>query len=238
MDFINRLISKSNIKVISIHPKGQDRIGNFSWLFATLFFFAVIFFCLTIYNVVKDNIKEDSTYYKFFSLTIIDTKTCCSTLLTLIGLLLVRHHFVLGFRPIIAYERLISKASSHPNFSNCNVWQVKIKNVGLGPAVFSQFQFRAQKQGLSSSEYFMDFTETEHWLQQNGFVPEKDFSLWTISKGATLPSKDQLVIFELKLTNQTRLDQLDLLVTFKGVVGGAYQKELYLIPRLGIPNFS
>lgn len=220
------------------HPGPQVKIFNFSWIIFILLCFTVLFLLLSVYCLVKDNLDTNNRYYHYFTLNIFDSKTCCAAFMSLVGLLIVRYHFVIGYRPILVYESAKTKSAAHPNFANQIVWQVKIKNVGPGPAVFSNLKFRIHEGSPAFENYKLSFDDVDRELEKRGFVSERDFFLTIISKGAAFPNKEQLTIFELRLPANNPFPSIDMQIKFKGLVGGTYQKEIYLLPRKGIGAFN
>ena len=195
-----------------------------------------MFFLLTVCAIIKQNYSHLGSLNLKSSLEILDSKTACSLFATFFGLLLVRHQFILGFKPRIVYECVKTTSAFHPELTGKGIlWQVKIKNVGLGVSVFSSYKFKIGIESITEGEY-QDFNTAIEDLKKNGFFPEEDFYLSNITSGGALPSKEDKIIFEILLPVGYKIKQIDLRMFFEGYLGGRYRKDVYLIPRLGIPN--
>jgi len=189
---------------------------------------------LLIYSILQENIDLiNKRYHTYFGMRILDTKTCASLFITLIGLLLVRHHFLIGFMPILVYEtRRTKKPTFDAIFENCEVWQVKVKNVGLGAAKILKYEFRLNQSEIEDTSHDKNFDETIVALNDINIVYDKDFCLEEITSGYTLPSKDEMIIFEINTAILSKLRQLDLQITFSGLLGNRFVKDVFLIPRI------
>jgi hypothetical protein len=220
----------------NFYPGPQTRLPKFNWLFFFLSLLTFLFFLLTVYAVVKSNPGLGSTQSKeFFSLELLDTKTACTIFVSLVGLLLLRHQFVIGYRPKLIYEGSKKDAANHPELPENNlVWQVKIKNVGLGTAIFSDFKFRLSLNQTEDKSYDLGFFDTVEKLEEEGFRFEEDYYLANITNGYAMTTKEEKIVFEVILPKGHGIKQLDLKMTFEGYLGGKYRKEVYIIPRRGI----
>lgn len=169
----------------------------------------------------------------YFNLKILDTKSAITIFVSTLGLTLIRNQFLLGFKPRIIYEGVkLKKGTIDFLHSTENVWSVKIKNVGLGAAVIETYKFR-----LNPNEGFdLTYHEVIEHLKGKNLYREKDFFLNNITQGYTISAKDNLVIFELVLFRSEVLSCLDVQMTFQGFLGARYIKEVFCIPRNGIPN--
>ena len=223
-------------KIDKDYPGPQKALPSFNRLFFCLFLLTAFSFGLTIYAVLKSNSYFlTSPFQKYFSFEILDTKTASTIFVTFISLLLVRHQFVIGFKPKIIYECKKTKTSVNPELDHGGIlWQVKIRNVGLGTAIFSSYVFRVGLLQVSESDYNKEFTEIIEELKTQGLYYEEDYYLSNITNGYAMPSKDERILFEVRLPNGYAIKQIDVKMVFSGYLGGKYHKEVYLIPRRGI----
>ena len=93
--------------------------------------------------------------------------------------------------------------------------------------------------GLDSTDEtqpFVDFPAIIQKLRAAGFILDKDYFLTNITSGGAMSTKEEKVIFEMVLPPPHQLVQLDLRITFEGYIGGRYIKDIFLIPRAGIPG--
>lgn len=225
-----------NRNITKTHPGPQTQIHRFNAVFSFLLLFTIIFFLLTIYAIFKQNFEYFSLPELENSIEILDTKTACSLFATFLGLLLVRNQFIVGSKPKIVYECVKTKSSSNPELENKGIlWQVRMHNVGLGAAAFLSYKFRVGIDCINDGEY-VDYATTIEELKKNGLLLEEDFYLLNITFGGAMSAKDQQIIFEILLSVGYKIKQIDARVIFEGYLGGRYQKDMYLIPRLGIPN--
>jgi hypothetical protein len=218
------------------HPGPQIKLRKFNAVFSFLLACTIIFFLLTIYAILKQNFNLLRLPELEHAIEILDTKTACTLFATFLGLLLVRHQFIVGLQPRFVYECAKVKSASNPEFDDKGiVWRVKIQNVGLGAAAFVSCKFRIGINSINSGQFF-DYKMTIENLRKNGFSLEKDFYLLNITFGSAMSAKDFKIIFEILIPAAQKIKQLDMRIVFTGYLGGKYQKDLYLIPRLGIPS--
>ncbi|PPK98284.1 hypothetical protein [Parapedobacter indicus] len=220
--------------MIRIHGGAQRKIWAVNFILLFLMALTCLMAILLIYSILQENIDLiNKRYHTYFGMRILDTKTCASLFITLIGLLLVRHHFLIGFMPILVYEtRRTKKPTFDAIFENCEVWQVKVKNVGLGAAKILKYEFRLNQSEIEDTSHDKNFDETIVALNDINIVYDKDFCLEEITSGYTLPSKDEMIIFEINTAILSKLRQLDLQITFSGLLGNRFVKDVFLIPRI------
>lgn len=222
-----------NPNKIKNYPGAQKSIWRVNSIMTLLILLTLIFFCLTIHATLQNNpglIGARDWLKEISALNLLDIKTSCSIFVSLLGLILVRHHFILGFKPRIIYET----NKSIDETTKIEYWEVRVKNVGLGAAVIKKYVFRLNISSIDNKEYDCDFQELIETLQSHNIFLEKDFMLGNLTKGYTLTSKKEKVIFKICLPKAFGIKQLDLKMIFIGFLGGKYKKEVYLIPRRGI----
>jgi hypothetical protein len=217
--------------ITSIYPGPQKRKFRFELTLFTLYFLLLIFLIFSGYAFIQENQLSSKQIFKY---KLLDLKSAITILFTVAGLILVRKHFVLGLMPRIIYEaRKHDKEKTWLLNSNESVWAVKIKNVGLGPAIMLSISFRLKVDG----EY-MGYQKFIEELRLKGLCLERDFYLSNITLGYTIPSKDEACIFEVVINKTIDLKCLDVKMEFKGLLGEKYSKVVYCIPRLGINRTS
>jgi hypothetical protein len=219
--------------MMRIHGGAQRKIWVVNFILFFLVTLTVIMAGLLVYGVLQEN-KDliNKKYHYYFAVKILDTKTCASLFITLIGLILVRHHFLIGFMPILVYEtRRTKKPSYDAIFQDCEVWQVKIRNVGLGAAKILKYEFRVGQTSISEDDHDQDYDEVTKLLHSINIVHDRDYCMEEITSGYTLPSKDEILIFEMNTAMLSKIKQLDLQITFSGLLGGRFIKDVFLIPR-------
>jgi hypothetical protein len=201
--------------------------------------FIILFFLLTVYALLIDN--QDLLHLPWLKrpVKLLDAKTACTLFATFLGMLLIRNQFIIGSKPRLIYSSSKVKPGKHPEFdSNKICRQVKLVNAGLGAASFSKYEFRMGLDSTGDTQPFVDFASIIQKLQAAGFILDKDYFLTNITSGGAMSSKEEKVIFELVLPPAHQLVQLDLRITFEGYIGGRYVKDIFLIPRAGIPGFA
>ena len=220
------------------YPGSQKKLRSFNSLFFLLSLMAGIFLLLTIYSILRDNLYDARINYpRWLWLNILDTKTACTIFVSFISILLVRHHFIIGFKPKIVYECRKTKQPYNAELEVGKIlWQVKIKNVGLGTAVFTHYCFRVGISEINSGQYDLDFSQVINTLKANNIFFEDDYYLSNITNGYAMPSKEERIVFEILLPIGYSLKQLDIKMKFEGYLGGLYEKEVFAIPRIGIYN--
>ena len=184
----------------------------------------VTFFILTLYSILKENsafLPEKAI--NFLSLKILDTSSSATLFVTLLGALIVRHQFVLGHHPRISYK------SSFVQNDN-NIWQVKILNVGLGPAIFYRLHFELETE--TNTQFFnIPFGEVLTGLQDAGLVHETDYKLENVSEGFTLSPKEECILFEIRKEQLSKLKHFSVVLHFQGMLGDKYCREILFIPK-------
>src|SRR4051812_41916730 len=89
------------------YPGAQKSVIDFSPIMIFLLSLSIIFLFLVFHSIIQENpIRFQRTEFlrDISKIKIVDTKTAFSILITLVGLILVRHHFILGFKPRLIYE--------------------------------------------------------------------------------------------------------------------------------------
>lgn len=223
-----------------IHGGPQKNIFAINYiLFALLFLTAIVFF-LIIYAILQDNAELllAKKNHHLVQMKLLDLKTSFTIFISLLGLILLRHHFLEGFKPRIVYE---TKKCKTPTFDAYDfegeIWQVKIRNVGLGAATILDYEFRFHPSKITNKKYLTNYSEVIKEISKEGVNLESEYYLDEITAGYTLPSKEEIVLFEMETSSALKLKQLDLKIEFTGFLGGKYSKEIFLLPRLGI-NFE
>lgn len=212
-------------------PGPQSSKVDANLLLLLIAFLCFIFFLLTLYAVAKDNVdviypdKKDPGRIFLIKYTFFDAKTCCTIFITLLSLILVRSHFILGFKPRIIYEsRDVNAVSTEPIPGE--IWLVQIKNVGLGAAIVESCQFRT---GRNHDEF--NFTHQEIVTAYTSKdIQASNYFLPNISVGYVFQPKDDKTLFKIKKTEAIKAGVLDMELKFKGLLGGEYTKIIFLLP--------
>ena len=216
------------------HPGPQKKLGNFDVISLFLHLLLFCMFLLLSYSILKDNSSlMIPNIQKFLKFQFLDTKSIFTVFISLVGLVLVRHHFIQSFRPRINYElNKVEKGATNFLHKDESVWQAKIINAGLGPAVIEDYCFRTSE----NDEYSLSFDSLVHKLESFDLILDVDYSLNNVTKGYTISAKDSLIAFELVLYKGEKIKCLDIQIQFKGFLGDNYRKEIFCIPRKGINN--
>ncbi len=207
-------------------------------LLALLIILCIIFLLFTIYNIIKDNLNIwypevqgiKSNWRTFFeTYTFFDAKTSCTIFITLLSLILIRKHFIIGFEPRIIYESRDVTAPCTEKISG-NVWQVHIRNVGMGSALVNSIKYRTGRSG----GYKLSYIEIKEIFSEYR-IDETDYFLPNISRGFVFLSKDDKVLFKIKKDKIPQNKTIDLEIIFKGFLGGKYVKQIFLFPNNSMP---
>ena len=213
------------------------QVSKFSvgFLMSILTFLCFAFLLLTIYSIIKDNLVffDPTSFWvrhkNLFNYTLLDSKTSCTIFITLLSLIIIRKHFVLGFKPQIVYESNNSYFSYTEKMGG-DLWVVQILNSGLGAAVVDYSVFALNTE--NSNTRFISYEEIIDYLSQNGLAADTDYFLPYISKGFVFPAKDERIVFKIKSNKIIPKTRICLKIYFKDFVGHRYEKHIELLPSV------
>jgi hypothetical protein len=202
-------------------------------LLVFLIILSFIFFAITIYSILKENSAVlNVNESRFFALKILDTATSSTLFVTLLGALVVRHQFVLGFRPRISYKSMnILKQVIYNKTEFCEAWQVKIRNVGVGAAIINGCEFEFETSSAKSASFPLGFNNVVKELAKINLINEDDYWLENITSGFTLAPNEDYTVFEIKTEHMKNIKRLNMILHFQGFLGGKYYKEIIFMPR-------
>jgi hypothetical protein len=198
-------------------------------LMITLVTLCSLFFLLTIYCIIKDNIEvfDDHNYFKkhkdLFKYSIFDAKTACTGFVTLISVILVRQHFILGFKPRINYKSREVRIPLSETVCG-DIWEVQICNSGLGAAIVEKCDYLIKANNKATNKTYLEVIQ----FFDNNSVTATDFFLPFISKGFVFPAKDERVLFQIKKSKIINDSEIYIQFTLKDFLGAKYHKVVYL----------
>lgn len=221
---------------IKSHPGPQKKRYAINGLTILLYFFTLLFLCLTCYAVIQKN-KEflGCQDIALFKIKILDPGAAFTIFATFIGIIIARNNISHGLKPYIVYEckRGNESLSGLPGYSK--YLTVQIKNVGMGVALIESVRYKITfKDSTANNHPYESYENVIDKLKAKGFSKQKDFYLLEISKGFALSAKDEKIIFEIPIIKADSISSLDIKIIFKGFLNDSYQKEVYCIPRKGI----
>lgn len=191
------------------------------------------FFILTLYAILQahlDFFNIEKT--NLFSVKILDTASSSSLFITLLGALVVRHQFVLGFRPRISYKSMQTlKQNPSNDKQHYEVWQVRISNTGLGAAIISRTNFDLEIFSTKGIPSLMSLNEVVNEVERSGLIRDRDYWIENISSGFTLPPKEDCILFEIKIEHLRKIKRLDMILHFQGLLGDKYFRDIFFLPR-------
>lgn len=162
-----------------------------------------------------------------------------------ISLLFVREQFVQGLRPFLTYSCFRSKDNdkaldmNHISFSEQSphseldegvLFKVTLENIGGGMATMKNVEYRLSfEYGILGN--FCSFSEIKTKMYQNGLEFNKDYWISSFSKGWSISKEKEVLIFEIPLRKSEKIYCLDIKFEYEGLLGDAYEKQVYCIPR-------
>ncbi len=223
-------------KKLTFYPGSQRKIYRADLTSITLYFLLIVFLTLSIYSILFENVLLlPIPFQKYFVLKLLDIKTAFPLLVSVISLILVRYHFLIGFQPRLNYESQIKNKGENILFKNSvDIWNVTLKNVGLGAAIVEKLKFRLN----INDEYNLSLHEVLKKLESDEYKINTNIFINNITNGYTITPKDNILLFEIELNNIKELSVLDMQITFKGFLGARFVKEIFFIPRNETAGFD
>jgi hypothetical protein len=213
----------------TFYPPGQKEFRRYDlYQLATGVFFFVSVLTLA-YNVIT----ESGSGFKWLPAnTIVDTKTCITIVVSLFSLQLVRHNFVLGLRPIIAYESSFEVSTKLTKLTSMPlVWVVTILSRGAGVAIVRSYDFDIKLSKDNVLHKSKNFFELIQLLKEDGLFEGQDFYLLNITNGYPISKDSSKILFEANRIFFSKVLQLDVHMVFESILRGRHQKSIYLLPK-------
>jgi hypothetical protein len=165
-------------------------------------------------------------------LKLLDLNDSISLFLALVGVAVVREQYARANRPYITYRgQLASPTLLTAESAAEQVWQVKISNVGPGMALLKSAQYRLPSENKVKSEYALTLSSVHSFLDHVNLQSHKDYVVAEITDGAALGADSDFVVCEVRAAHLATIKAIDLKLTVFGVLGDAYDKEIFLVPR-------
>jgi hypothetical protein len=202
-------------------------------LLSFLIVLTVTFFALTLYAIIQENsVLLNIRATRFLSLKILDTTSASSLFVTLLGALLLRHQFVLGFRPRIVYKSMTTVKQNTRNVNEfCECWQVRLRNVGVGAAIINRCEFEFEMSSAKSNSSLLAFNDVVKEIAKCDLVNERDYWLENITSGFALSPNEDYNVFEIRTEHMKKLKTLNMILHFQGFLGGKYRRLIRFMPR-------
>ena len=145
------------------------------------------------------------------------------------GLAVARENLALGLRPYLSYSNISPKCDNkQPKYI------VLLRNEGTGPAVIARMTYKLRYQGADFESILEHETVVQRIKERCGLEEAVDYELTRFSGGATIGKDKERPLFEVNNDAIGRLDSLqdlDIKVQYKGLLGDLYEKTVHCLPR-------
>ncbi len=144
-----------------------------------------------------------------------------------IGAVYVIRQVAYGLAPSINYTASVEPQASFG--AQKGFWTVRLLNTGTGAAEIEQMVYVLALTGGSSAQY--DYKGANRSIVSSGLTEAQDFLLWRFSVGGSITPDNRPIVFECDATlYRARLAQLDVVIWYRGRMGGLYGKRIVCIP--------
>jgi hypothetical protein len=178
----------------------------------------------------------------FWRLSLIDVNTAFTILVALLSLIAVRQQFIYGTKPFLVYHSQFTHESrlGLPGAgAGERIWQVTLSNAGQGAASIREVRYRIAARGSTLSDsYPLPASSLTATLEGMGLRNERDYSLVSFSEGFRVIASAEQPIFELFEAAAAALQSIDMRIEIEGLLGDRFVKEVFLIPRGGLPPIA
>jgi hypothetical protein len=176
----------------------------------------------------------------FWRLKLVDANTAFTIFVALLSLIAVRQQFIYGTKPFLVYHSQFTHESrlGLPGASAATrIWQVTLSNAGQGAASIREVRYRIAAQGEALSDsYFLPGSALTEVLEGLGLRNERDYSLVSFSEGFRVTAGAEQPIFEVFEAAAGAVHSIDMRIEIEGLLGDRFVKEVFLIPRSGLPK--
>lgn len=173
----------------------------------------------------------DVFIYGILNIHWLDYSTGITLLGGLFALLFARYQFALSQMPVLGYNCLHSKTSDFNLIASTLFDVVTIENIGSGIAVVSQSQYRISYKEEDLEKDYRTYSEVVKELTDLGYTKKTDYWLNYFSKGYTFSSNSCLKVLEMPRRMTNHFFAFDIKISYYGLLGDRYEKEIYCIPR-------
>lgn len=230
-------------KAIRTHPGPARAIGrNRSYLDYILYFLMLVAVLSLVLTFVQSNRHlfhlEPPRQYRVFSINILDIKwldytTSVGLLAGLFTIFFARYQFSLSQRPLISYySRKKDRTETAFNIKKGAIFNTtSIKNEGAGLAIVLSSGYKIALSERELDKPYVSYWEVEEKLREMGFLRERDYWLTYFSPGWTIGADATERIFEMNTALITSIFAIDIRITYAGLLGDKYEKQIYCIPR-------
>lgn len=223
---------------------GRQRLHRRSWIgpgyVGLLVLLSVV---LLVHAVVSANeLGNGLPFAWFWRLSLIDVNTAFTILVALLSLIAVRQQFIYGTKPFLVYHSQFTHASrlGLPGAgAGERIWQVTLSNAGQGAAAIREVRYRIAARGNTLSDsYPLPAASLTATLEGMGLRYERDYSLVSFSEGFRVIAGAEQPIFEVFEAAAAALQSIDMRIEIEGLLGDRFVKEVFLIPRGGLPEIA
>lgn len=189
----------------------------------------VVLLCL--YAIVMPQISPElKGQYWLWHLELFDPGAGLSILVALGALMYTRRQIIDSFFPYLSYQgRTVEKGETLAQDAHGVIFTITLENSGNGMAILQDTKYHL----ATSSEEWQNLTHEKvcDQLQGLGLQLDTDIHVRGIGAGYGLSKDSELVIFEARVSRWDVIRHLDCTITFRGIGGSVYGKEIFLIPR-------
>jgi hypothetical protein len=116
------------------------------------------------------------------------------------------------------------------NGDHCKVWQVSIRNAGLGAAIITSIQFKFANKTEKENSKLLSNEELVKELEKHDLILDQDYWLEFISSGFTLAPEKDCCLFEIRIEHFSKIKHLEAIVFFQGFLGERYSRDIAFSP--------
>lgn len=184
--------------------------------------------------------------YDVFDFPLPSNRTSLTILAGFVSLIFVREQFAQGLRPFLTYSCYRSKKNDKSlDFNHFKIsgfekeqdsydkevlFKTSLDNIGGGLAIMRKVEYRLSFDKGKVGD-FCSFSDVKTKMYENGLEFNKDYWISSFSKGWSIAKEKEVVIFEIPLIKSHKIQCLDILFEYEGLLGDIYEKQVYCIPR-------
>jgi hypothetical protein len=235
--WLNRLLRRR----ARIDPGAQAALARNGFASAYLWLLIGVCGLLAYQAFVQANyVSKTSPHPNIWRLKILDVNNAITALVALLGLVSIRQQLLIGIRPILSYTGKVLRPDEWSLISpkpEDFAWRVTLRNVGMGPAII-----RSVRYSVSTSDGVTNSLESHDdliaRLDTAGLTRRLEYEVQHVSAGAAIGSTESIVLFEGLQSVSRTIRSLDVCISFSGMLGEAFEKDVYCVPRRGFPPFT
>ena len=169
---------------------------------------------------------------------ILDTNNALTLFVALLSLVAVRQQFIATLKPYLTYSSFFSQSGKLvPEGAKGSFWKVDIHNAGTGIAIVRSATYRVSfGREDRTRDYTLAYDDVLDEFAERGLRYGDDFMLTRLSEGAIIGPQSTDTILEIWDDRVGDVSTLDIRLEFESRASEQFVKEIFCIPRAGLPN--